>query len=94
MPPELVYIVYITLFREAAKMLSAEELQDVLPMSFPRTHVLHSTLFPGIAKYPVDDWIAEGQPCITEEVWTKLCLRIASKDRQNLENIFSAAERF
>ena len=73
------------------KRLKPDDLHDMLPMSFPKTHMLHPTLFPGIAQYPLDDWIEEGRPCITEVGWLKLCLRISQNDMYHLETVFQAA---
>ena len=75
-------------FLAAAKPLSPEDLHDILPTSFSQARVLHPTLFPGIAQCL---WVEDSRPCITREVWTKLCLRIADNDRENLENLFNAA---
>ena len=51
-------------FLAATKLLSPEDLHDILPMSFPQTRVL-PTPFPGIARYL---WVEDSPPCITREV--------------------------
>ena len=45
-----------------AKMISPEGLFEIVPMSFPTTHVVDPDLFSGIAKYPVDQWLEQGAP--------------------------------
>eukprot|EP00975_Prorocentrum_lima_P022045 4639372-Prorocentrum_lima.AAC.1 len=43
----------------------------------------------GIARYPVDMWIALGEPIITVRHWVKLCMKIASGDMKNLYQLLS-----
>ena len=78
-------------FLAATKLLKPDDLLEILPMSFPETYVLDRTLFPGVARYPVDEWKREGRSCITSKGWAKLCLRIANNDMAHLENVFKAA---
>ena len=51
----------------------------------PLTHTVPG--FPGIAKYPVDAWEKMGAPAFTLKSWAKLCMRNASGELTNLENI-------
>ena len=68
-----------------------KELFEIVPMSFPMTHVVDADVFPGIAKFPVEQWLEQVAPCLTTHGWIKLCLKIAERDMDNLENIFHAA---
>eukprot|EP00975_Prorocentrum_lima_P021218 4466702-Prorocentrum_lima.AAC.1 len=43
----------------------------------------------GIARYPIDQWRALGEPVITVKSWVKLCLKIASQDLTNLKRVFA-----
>eukprot|EP00975_Prorocentrum_lima_P054689 11465825-Prorocentrum_lima.AAC.1 len=61
-------------FYLAAQHLEPEEHQESLPMTLPMAHLYEeagSTMF-AIAKYPIDQWIAAGEPMITTKGWIKL----------------------
>eukprot|EP00975_Prorocentrum_lima_P029465 6187721-Prorocentrum_lima.AAC.1 len=45
----------------------------------------------GIARYPIDELINDGMPCITTAGWVKLCINICQKDMQRLQNFFEVA---
>ena len=57
------------------------------------THVLDKDIFPGIAKYPVARWEAEGQPCISSTSWIKICMKIAMEDMDNLQAVFDVGAK-
>eukprot|EP00975_Prorocentrum_lima_P001279 277333-Prorocentrum_lima.AAC.1 len=59
-------------------------------MSLPTTHLYEGggeKNF-GIARYPIDEWRAIGEPVITVKRWVKLCLKIAQGDMRNLKKVF------
>eukprot|EP00975_Prorocentrum_lima_P052889 11086575-Prorocentrum_lima.AAC.1 len=63
-----------------------------MPLTLPMSHLLS----PGygateIARYPIDEWIKEGMPCITTAGWIKPCINICQKDMQRLYNVFEVA---
>ena len=64
-------------FCKASTHLCADDLQYIIPVTFPMTHVLSGPDFVGIARYPIDDWVASGEPKITSAGWVKLCIKIA-----------------
>ena len=39
--------------------MDAEELYDKITIVYP---VMHSTGLPGVSKFPVDEWVSQGQP--------------------------------
>eukprot|EP00975_Prorocentrum_lima_P058529 12276478-Prorocentrum_lima.AAC.1 len=43
----------------------------------------------GIARYPIDKWMAAGGPVITVKHWVKLCMKIAAGDLNNLGTLMS-----
>ena len=59
-------------FYKASTFLCADDLQDIIPITFPMTHVLTGPDFVGIAKYPIDDWVASGEPKITSAGWANM----------------------
>eukprot|EP00975_Prorocentrum_lima_P066741 12910941-Prorocentrum_lima.AAC.1 len=50
-----------------------------------------STMY-GIAKYPIDQWMAAGQQVITTKGWVKLCMKIASRDLDNLSKVMTVRQ--
>ena len=71
--------------------LAAQELLGVLPVSFPMTHNLPE--FPGIAKYPIDEWEAIGAPYLSVKSWAKLAMNVAKNDMTNLKGVFDVAQK-
>ena len=59
-------------FCEAAQRLSPEDVQRMLPITFLATHVFDPDTLPGCARFPVDDWIREGKPCLSLATWVVL----------------------
>ena len=53
-------------FYLAQKNRTADELLGALPLAFPMTHTVPE--FPGIAKYPVDEWERQGAHVVCEVV--------------------------
>ena len=76
-------------FHMATRLLSPQELQDVIPMGFPMTHEVEG--LPCIARYPIDMWELNGAPIMTTKGWAKLCMKIAEHDLDNLQNVFDLA---
>ena len=74
-------------FHEAASRLTAEEIKLAIPVRFPQTHVLNPKVFPGVSRFPVDDWEKAGKPVMTQSNWITFCMLIAKKD-ERLEDIF------
>eukprot|EP00975_Prorocentrum_lima_P034154 7177761-Prorocentrum_lima.AAC.1 len=45
------------------------------------------------ARYPIDNWVRQGQPCITTTGWIKLCMKISQNDYDNLKTVFQVADK-
>eukprot|EP00975_Prorocentrum_lima_P061654 12881162-Prorocentrum_lima.AAC.1 len=43
----------------------------------------------GIVRYPIDEWMALGEPIITVKHWVKPCMKVAAGDLKNLSKLFS-----
>ena len=80
-------------FYKASQLVTTDDLKDVTPMTFPMTNLLEGDDFVGIAKYPIGQWMASGEPRITVAGWIKLCIKIATKDTINLDNILKVGEK-
>ena len=75
-------------FYEASKRLEASEIADLIPLTFPATNVLDQDLFPGVARFPVDRWEAEGRPYWSVASWMAFCMKICMGDMVNLGAVF------
>ena len=81
-------------FMESADKCDPQKIYDLLPMSFPMSHnfvMPNGMVMKGIAKYPVADWQAAGEPYLTAVGWCKLCVRLTEGDLTNLHSIFESA---
>eukprot|EP00975_Prorocentrum_lima_P024162 5084010-Prorocentrum_lima.AAC.1 len=60
-------------------------------MALPMTHLYEEegSKHHVIARYPMDQWIAAGEPIITVKHWVKLCRKISSGVMKNLGNVMS-----
>ena len=77
---------------EAPQRLSPEDVQRMIPITFPATHVFDPDTLPGCARFPVDDWIREGKPYMSLASWVILCKKICENDMQNLASVFSVCK--
>ena len=75
-------------FYEASKRLLASEIAELIPLTFPVTHVLDQDLFPRVARFPVDRWEAEGRPTWTEASCVGFCIKVCRGDVTNLGAVF------
>ena len=80
-------------FFKASQFVTPDDLKYVIPMTFPMTNVLEGDDFVGIARYPIDQWMANGEPKITVTGWIKLCIKIATKDTMNLDSVLKVGEK-
>ena len=78
-------------FYLAQKNITADDLLESLPICFPMTHIVDG--FPGVARYPVDEWERSGAPYFSEKSWCKLCMKIAANDLANLQSVMDVAEK-
>ena len=49
-------------FYEAAGRIEPSEINAMVPMVYPMTCV-GSQVCPGVAKFPIDEWLNDGKPC-------------------------------
>ncbi len=80
-------------FVKASKMMDETEVQALMPMSFPMSFVLPGEQYMAIARYPIDEWVSNGEPVLTTMSWIKLCIKIAEKDNTNLHSILELGEK-
>ena len=62
-------------FSMATKKLTVDESWGVIRLGVRMTHVIDETLFPGMAKYPVDKQENAGQPYLSAKSWVNLVLK-------------------
>ena len=77
-------------FYMAQKDLTPSELEGILPVCFPMTHQISG--FPGVARYPIDEWEEAGSPMLTVTGWCVLCMKVAEKNMEDLHKVFTCAE--
>ena len=75
---QLKKVSYDALSRAFGK-ISPECLLKAIPMTMPMTHIatVNGKKMEGVAKYPMDAWVAAGDPCFTTEKWAMMCMMIA-----------------
>ena len=78
-------------FYLAGRKLNAEELKDIIPVSFPMTNRCKG--FPFIAYYPREEWDEQGLPRFSAKSWCKLAMMTTEKDMTNLHQCFEVAEK-
>ena len=80
----------------ATEGMLASDIYKALPMMFPMTHLLQDEQgkkYPGIARYPIDDWARRGAPTMTEKGWCKFAMKVALKDMDNLVHAWQTASK-
>ena len=78
-------------FYLAGRRLTAEQLKEIIPVSFPMTNRLKG--FPFVAHYPIERWDAEQLPRFSAKSWCKLAMMTAENDMLNLHKCFEVAEK-
>ena len=89
-------------FALSLNAMSPEEIQQVMPNSFHTNSLIDGKVqLPGIARFPVDQWEAEGRPIFDEAAWCALCIHVvetmrrrlmASDSTNNLNKLFQIAK--
>ena len=75
----------------AGRKLDADELKDIIPVSFPMTNRCKG--FPFIAYYPIEEWDEQQLPRFSQKSWCKLAMMTAEKDMTNLHQCFEVAKK-
>ena len=65
-------------------LLSPAAMFTAIPMTMPMAHLvtLSGKKMEGVAKYPIDAWVAAGNPCFTKEKWALMCILIAERGKE------------
>ena len=80
-------------FAAKAKCVTEQEIKDLMPVTYPVTYAENEQMYPGVARFPVDRWIEDKEPTMSEAGWIALCRAIAMKDPEGLSTIFDAADK-
>ena len=104
-PPILLDEIYKVRYEFALSLnaMSPEEIQQVMPICFPMNYLIDGRdgQLPGIARFPVDKWEAEGRPVFDDAAWCALCIHVvetmrsgsmASDSTSNLDKLFHIAK--
>ena len=104
-PPILLDEIFRVRYEFAVRLnaMSPDQIQKVMPICFPMNYVIDGRdgHFPGIAKFPVDQWIKEGRPIFDTASWCALCIHLvksagggaqSSEAPDNLDKLFHIAK--
>ena len=82
-------------FQKACGAMTPQQIYDALPLCFPMTHqlVVNGEPFRGVARYPLLEWEAMGEPVMTHQSWAKFCMKVALNDLTNLDKLFQVAQK-
>ena len=80
-------------FMKAQNKLTTLELMASLPNVYPFDKSVDKDKLPGIGRFPVDQWIRDGKPCLDARGWIALAMKIAAKDLDALSGIFDLGKR-
>ena len=68
--------------------LTPQQFQEMMPICFPMTYLIDGRdgRFPGIAKFPVDQWVKDGRPIFDEAAWCSLCIHLVEVSRKRAQS--------
>ena len=70
--------------------VAADEVEDLIPTSFGMWHFIGE--FPGVARFPMDQWLMHNAPTFSAKTWCKLAIRIAQEAPYILRGLLEVAE--
>ena len=77
-------------FNKALKGLTPQEIYNRIPCTLPKRN---KTSVPGVFRFPVEEWKAQGSPTLTQAGWVALCWIVGHKDPQNLEHLLDLCDQ-
>ena len=82
-------------FNQALKQMTPEDVRGYIVPTFPKCNPFNygGTVIPGMGKFPVDEWIRMDKPVMDEASWLHLAKNCAEKNMENLENIWTVADK-
>jgi hypothetical protein len=85
---------HLAAFQKAMGKVSPDEIYDLLPMTFPKTHNLvhNGKVLRGISKYPIDEWMKKDRPVMTSLMWVTFVRAVAMHDVENLTHILDLTD--
>ncbi len=75
-------------WHEAAGRVTPEDIMMFMPLSYPRCSA-YRTGVPGVSRFDIEKWQAEGSPTLSFAGWVALCQLISCKDPVNLGHIIT-----
>ena len=77
-------------FQECLASMTADETYERIPCTLPKRN---HTGVPGVSRFPIEEWKAQGSPTLTQAGWVALCWVVAQKDPKNLEHLIDICEK-
>ena len=85
-PPILLDEIFRVRYEFALRLdaMTPSQIQQVMPICFPMSYLIDGRdgKFPGIAKFPVDQWVKDGRPIFDEAAWCTLCIHLVEVSRK------------
>jgi hypothetical protein len=76
---------------ETVESLFADELLAIIPVAMPKCNPLPNCPIPGIGRFDVAKWKADGMPIMTTKSWWQFALAVATRNHALLKDIFDKA---
>ena len=86
--------IYQASFYKALEKMTAEDLYSVIPVVVPKCNPIPGCEIPGLGKFPIQEYKANGGVVFNDRNWWLLARAVAQKDVLSLHTIFEKSERF
>jgi hypothetical protein len=95
MPDEMLRLVELhkTRFHESMGKMTPQEFMKLIPVTFPKVHLIEGCIVPWLGRFPKDQYIEEGRPVLDQVGWWKLARAVALGDMSGLYEMFNVASR-
>ena len=80
-------------FLRVCTTMTPSEIFAAVPMTFPSVHMVDPQLLPGISRFPVEKWPANGERVLNTKGWCQLVMATAKKDFASLGMLFAVFEK-
>jgi hypothetical protein len=75
-------------FFQELNRCTADEILTAIPHTHPKTNLIHECI-PGVSRFPVDDWLRQGNPVMTKAGWMLLAMCAYRRNPEALQQLAS-----